>query len=358
MGKYKCATYRIVEACKNPALPSFTNKHFSMIYLKFAYLAEFAVAFNLAFGEFKQEEIAKDLDERIKKLDKEYEVPLDQIAKAASPAAIASRQTDYADTKPTWLSKSVLRFDAFRNYRKQGTTEYKPFKHFFSRILLFSTNPKYLSTKSWIDSQYVLFPLRVWLTLPRGLLASWTYSKTNCWNYQPCFTSIILWALMALFSFLILLNADIVMAINAFSADATLVNAPSLPAWYFGIAGLLCAIFSLRPLSYMAAKMIGRIPVPRGRYYQMMMVVIVSVILVALTVCEVVHFHMSDDSFERLSYFLIGLLAYATALPLMLLAGHLLLETTVSGWTEWAEKQAKESATDAVEELKVAASSK
>ena len=108
----------------------------------------------------------------------------------------------------------------------------------------------------------------------------------------------------------------------------------------------------------MAAKMIGRIPVPRGRYYQMTMVVIVSVILVALTVCEVVHFHMSDDSFERLSYFLIGLLAYATALPLMLLAGHLLLETTVSGWTEWAEKQAKESATDAVEELKVAASSK
>lgn len=311
-----------------------------MIYLKFAYLAEFAVAFNLAFGEFKQEEIAKDLDERIKKLDTEYEVPLNQIANAASPAAISNMQTDYADTKPTWLSKSVLRFDAFRNYRKQGTTEYKPIKHFFSRILLFSTNPKYLSTKSWWDSQYFLFPLRVWGTLLRGLLASWTYSKTNCWNYQPCFISIIVWALIALVNFFIL------------------IVAPSLPAWCFGVAGLLCAIFSLRPLSYMAAKMIGRIPVPRGRYYQMIMVVIVSVILVALTVCEVVDFQMSHDSFERLSYFLIGLLAYATALPLMLLAGHLVLETTVSGWTEWAENQAKESTTDAAEKLIVAASSK
>lgn len=318
-----------------------------MIYLKFAYLAEFAVAFNLAFGEFKQERIAEELDKRITNLDQKFDSPLNAIARDASEKTIKARKSVYADTKPNWYALSITRFDTFRNCRKRTTHEYNPFSNFFERIILFASSPKYLEKKSWLDTR-IWLPLRVWLSLPKGFLASWTYTKTKNWTYPPCRSSIVIWSVIVFTSLFLLFIPIYAEAVSNDYVEYVYSHIQS--HWILFFLGLSCAIFSLRPLSYFGAKFIGRIPTPRARYYQMSMVFVVSLVIILLTWCEIIDLP-SPSTFERFSYFLLGLLVYAVSLPLLLLMGHLILETTVSGWTEWAESAAQETAQAAITDL-------
>lgn len=323
-----------------------------MTYLKFAYLAEFAVAFNLAFGEFKQEKIAEVLDKKISDLDQKFDAPLNTLAKNASKKALEEGLSDFVEVKRSWYSECVIRFDNFRNYRKKTTEEYKPLPNFFQRIVLFASDPEYLKKKSWLDIR-LGFPLRVWLSLPKGLLASWTYTKTKNWTYPPCRSSITLWAFVVFFSLLFLIEPGAAQAVTDFYS-IKVVTPPISSHWIFFILGICVAVFSLRPLSFVGAKLIGRTPTPRARYYQMAMVFVVSLVVILLTWCEIVELP-SPQVFERFSYFLLGLFIYAISLPLLLLMGHLLLETTVSNWTDWAAKTAQDAAQVAISKLPQAA---
>jgi hypothetical protein len=319
-----------------------------MTYLKFAYLAEFAVAFNLAFGEFKQEKIAEKLDDKITNLDQKFDAPLNAIAKKALSEVDAHKSVYIDPPKASWYSLSIIRFDAFRNYRKKTTNEYKPLSNFVQRIVLFASDPKNLTGKRLLDKRVVL-PLRVWLSVPKGLLASWTYTKTKNWTYPPCPSSLIVWVAIVSLSMFILFEPEYVHALSAFYSLDSVDSLLSSHSFIFFL-GLCCSIFTLRPISYFGARFIGRTPTPRARYYQMAMVFVTSLVIILLTWCEIVDLP-SQSVFEEISYFLLGLLIYAISLPLLLLMGHLILETTVSNWTDWAESAAQEAAQAAISDL-------
>lgn len=322
-----------------------------MVYLKLAYLAELAVAFNLAFGEFKQEKISTELDERFNELNLGHGSALSQLTFSAGSKQIASHENDLMNVSQSWLAKSISRFDFFRRTRKnkQNTSSIDPLRMFFSRILLFATDPSCCNKK-----QFSIWgvPVIVMLSLPKGMLASWTYTKTKSWGYSPCSNSIFLWTLAVVGSLFILSWPEESIGATWWIVSKQIGMSPSIPPFFFILFGIVAGIFSLRPISAAAALFIGRYPPsPRGRYYSITMVFLVTSILALLTYCELSEQHFDDILVSRVFSFLFGFLVYATILPFLLFAGHLVLETAVTNWTAWAEVAAKKAVDGAINNL-------
>lgn len=322
-----------------------------MVYLKLAYLAEFAVAFNLAIGEFKLEEISKQLDAKFSNLDLGCDIGLAEITSSAAPDQIAAQGTDLVRADQTWLAKSITRFDYFRRSRK-GLLDHatiNPLRMFISRALLFATNPSRCAP----NQRTILgMPYATMFCLPRGLLASWAYTKSTSWKHPPCWQSLAAWGFVVMASLLFLAFPEnsFAIAFSYFSSESNITS--TIPSSFFILFGIATGLFCLRPISASAAKFIGRYPPsPRGRYYSIVVVILVTFVIVLLTYCEIMELHYDAISTGRAFLFLLGFLIYASIFPFLLFAGHLVLETTVTNWTLWAEQAAKTAAKGAVSQL-------
>ena len=164
-----------------------------MSFLKLAYIAEFGIAFNLAFGEFKHDAVAKTLNESFASIDKIFmgNRSIEDIYKES-----VKPDTRYHTTSETLHTKSLKRLDHLRNSRSQSSdSKYKPLESFWERVLLFSTHPLHGRENS-----------SLWFKLgriPNALLVSWAYSKNPNWNFSSCKPAIWLWsATIILLSFI------------------------------------------------------------------------------------------------------------------------------------------------------------
>jgi hypothetical protein len=322
-----------------------------MVYLKLAYLAEFAVVFNLAFGEFKQERIAKELEDRFTKLDLECDTSLSDLAFAAKSSQIETHKTPLMDVQQSWLSKSICRFEYLRVSRKikPNPPSNNPLRKFVSRVLLFATNPSRCNGRKL---PLTSVPMDVIFGLHRGLLASWTYSKTKNWEHPPCKQSIQLWSLIIIAGLILLVFPEELIAAAGYITSFQPNTMNDAMPYIFVLIGVATGFLCLRPISAFSALLIGRYPpTPRGRYYSIVMVALVSIIIASLTFCEVFELQLNNFVVLKVSLFLFGFLISATALPLLLFTGHLVLETAITDWTLWAEDAAKDAASVAITKL-------
>lgn len=331
-----------------------------MSYLNLAYLAEFAVAFNLAFGEWKHEKIAQEMEGRLESLDKDCEGPLVEFLESINEKNVQNHQSEFSKQRLTWKAMSVNRLDDLRRHRLKpvaGSKRYNPFRQFFERALLFATSPQKLWGNNGRHAKRSVF--RDVLTgLPMGLLASWVYSKTLMWKHPPCLSSLITWTLLVAISIVLTLNT---VDSGEFSLHASLlVNTVSLSfpipcfPYLFASIGALAGLLAPRPLSAAGSYLIGRYPpVPRGRYYHFVLVCLVTAILIFITLLDSnwVTSNFEVIPKEALWMFLFGFLLVATIMPVLLFTGHLFLETSIDHWTKWMEDLAKEVADQRITEV-------
>lgn len=332
-----------------------------MSYLKLAYLAEFAVAFNLAFGEWKHEKIAKEMDIRFESLDKNCEVQLAELIKSLDDRTLRGERSEYLDHVRTWKGRCVTWLDRLRRHRMEpaaGDRKYNPLRQFFERAALFSTSPQSLEKNNGHYTKLCIFR-NVLTGSIMGLLASWVYSKTPTWKHPPCPSSRILWTLLVAISIVMTLStADS----GKFSFDAfflgTVISFP-VPAFpYFFVAvGALAGLLTPRPFSAAGSFLIGRYPpVPRGRYYHFALVCLVTIILIGITLLDSdpVKNNFEIIPSEALWMYLFGFLLIATIMPILLFTGYLFLETSIDNWTKWTEGLARQVADEGIKTLRKA----
>lgn len=328
-----------------------------MSYLNLAYLAEFAVAFNLAFGEWKHEKIAKEMEGRFESLDKNCEGLFSEFLKSIDEKNVQNHQSEFSKSRLTWKAKNVNSLDRLRRHRLEPVTEnerYNPLCQFFERAALFATLPQRPKKNNWCYATLRIFQ-NILIGFPMGFLASWVYSKTPTWKHPPCLSSRIIWPLLVAISIVLTLNTA---NSGEFSFHASLHGntvsysfpAPGFP-YLFAIIGALAGVLAPRPLSAAGSYIIGRYPpVPRGRYYHFALVCLVTVILVVITFLDsdfvVIDFKIIFN--EALWMFLFGFLLIATIMPILLFTGYLFLETSIDRWTKWVEDGAKEIADNGI----------
>lgn len=334
-----------------------------MSYLNLAYLAEFAVAFNLAFGEWKHEQIAKEMQGRLESLDKDCdEGTLAKFLESINEKNVQNHQSEFSKQSLTWKAKSVNRLDRLRRHRMgsaPGDEKYNPFFQFFERALLFATSPRRQKRKNrYIEGACIIRDALI--GFPMGLLASWVYSKTLMWKHPPCPSSLITWTLLIAVSIVLTLGT---VDSGEFSLPQSLLGItvpfsfsfliPDSPRLFVGI-GALVGLLAPRPLSAAGSYLIGRYPpVPRGRYYHFVLVCLVTVILIVVTFLDS-NWVMSNFEVipkEALWMFLFGFLLVATIMPVLLFTGHLFLETSIDHWTKWMQDFAKDAADEGIDYL-------
>ncbi|MFZ2269439.1 MAG: hypothetical protein WAV95_17840 [Azonexus sp.] len=310
-----------------------------MALIKLAYLAEFAVAFNMAFGEFKHEKTAEAVGNSFVKIDYDFETSLKDIIKKSK--SIDSGKTDDKYTRSTtnWLGKSINRFDKIRKYREGGDVDgkkYRPLKYFFNRALVFSTNPTDIETRG--NGKFGTF-ISVCKGIPRGFLASWAYTKTPNWAFPPCSSSLISWSLVALACPLVAGLLGFVEIQNIFNSD----NTYKTPSWFFVLLGSTLAFFSPRPLSYILATILGKpSPTPRGRFYPLVLVLLITLSLIGITLLEeTLQSSASEHAIHTIWLFSFGFLVAAMASPMLLFGGYISLLNSLDQWSRWTEAQAK-----------------
>ncbi len=319
-----------------------------MSYLKLAYLAEFAVAFNLAFGEWKHAEIAKEMDKRFESLDKNCEGPLADFIKSLGDKILQRKESEYLGPQPlTWKGRCVGWLDQLRRHRMApvaGGAKYNPLLQFFQRAVLFATSPQKLEKNSGFRVKLCIFR-DVLIGSPMGLLASWVYSKTPIWKHPPCLSSRVIWTLLAAISVVVTLNTADSGKFNVFLLGSVIsFPTPGFP-YLFVCVGALAGLLIPRPFSAAGSFLIGRYPpVPRGRYYHFALVCLVTVILIGITLLDSdpVKNNFEIIPNEALWMFLFGFLSIATIMPILLFTGYLFLETSIDYWTIWVEDRAKE----------------
>ena len=102
-----------------------------MSYLNLAYLAEFAVAFNLAFGEWKHEQIAEKMQGRFKSMDRDCEEEaLADFLDSIDEKNVQNHQSEFSKQRLTWKAMSVNRLDDLRRYRLRPVVGSKGTTHF------------------------------------------------------------------------------------------------------------------------------------------------------------------------------------------------------------------------------------
>lgn len=300
----------------------------SLSFIKLAYLAEFAVAFNMAFGEFKHEDTAKALRTSFESLDHNCE--------GAASELISEMQEPKSDglMSASWLGSCVVALDKFRSERTQSGAKYHPIHGFWRRVRLFSTNPQFAGAGK---SKTAIF-FDTLKNSPRGFLASLAYPNTSNWTFPPCGISIFLWSLLVALAISGVFFTDI----NSISSVDKFLGGFLVP---YGViaSGITVAFLCPRPLAVLAGKIIGRFPPsPRGRYYPLIMVMLITIILAAITLieCGFIDVPINEGSISRGGVawlFLFGFLVGANILPVMLFAGYLSLETSLSQWAAWLE---------------------
>ncbi len=322
-----------------------------MSYLKLAYLAEFAVAFNLAFGEWKHEKIAEILKNKFDSLDNNCEGPLADIINDIDDKTLQGKKSKLLGRQPrTWMGRCVNMLDKLRLHRSGKSKDgcrYKPLWQFFERALLFATPPQTIQK----DDRWWRVLLSVASNFPFGLLASWAYPKTPTWKYPPCPSSLVTWPLVVILSIAITLatTGSGTLALG----PGTAITLPFFPH-IFAFFGATAALLSPRPISAVTGRIMRRYPpTPRGRYYPLVMVGLVTLVLIAITFLDnkAVMTETAVDTGEIFWMFLFGFLSVATLLPIALFAGYLALETSIEHWTEWAEKRAKDMADKGINSL-------
>ncbi|MBI5921929.1 MAG: hypothetical protein HY847_09765 [Betaproteobacteria bacterium] len=318
--------------------------------MKLAYMAEFAVAFNLAFGEFKYDKTAAFLDAQFESLDRNCTGPAAQLINIVEPETVAANTNSMIQQAPKWLGARVLDLEKFRCDRipSDGST-YNALEGFVRRFKLFATNPFKLDDTVHPSKITVLWS--VIKEAPGALLASLAYTNTNNWKFPPCVSSIIGASTLIVFSLLMLIVADNSGTVrwDLFPQFAFQVSSP-----IFALTGFITALIAPRPFSVIAAKVIGRFPpAPRGRYYSVITIVLVSLFLMGITLYETVatgsgHDFHSSQSFWLFSF---GFLAGAMVLPVVLFAGYLTLESALERWAKWIEQESRKITTRNIEVL-------
>ncbi len=111
------------------------------------------------------------------------------------------------------------------------------------------------------------------------------------------------------------------------------------------LAGVFVALLAPRPLSVVAAKMIGRYPpAPRGRYYSMITIMLITIMLLGITCWESTSASQSHNTFGYAVawFFSFGFLTGSLLLPIALFAGYLALESSLKNWADWLDLKASQ----------------
>jgi hypothetical protein len=281
-------------------------------FLKLAYIAEFAIVFNLAFGEFKTSAIDDIVKESIKKLKDVAATLLTVSARITSPTTAATAATAASKMYGnriyiTKLGKFITSLDnMLKSAPVVSNTEI--LKNFYGRFYVFTTDTELLQAEK---SKWHLSFVQFLKYLLRGILSTWVYSKTNTWNFKSCTLATLTWILVLL---LILYGCIII------------DNEP-----IFAVLGIATAFLALRPLTTFAAKLIRRNPYPRGRYYAFIQVILIVLILISCTLFDAHKLKMIS-----LWWFYFGFLIAAAAHPILMFVGYHALEISIQEIAQWA----------------------
>lgn len=329
-----------------------------MSYLKLAYLAEFAVVFNLAFGEWKYKGLALEMGDLFESLDKNCEGPLANFFSSIDEETVQKKRSEFSTESLTWKAKSLNRLDRLRRDRSIGSTrngKYNPPRMFIERSLLFATSPKVLerNQSNGLIGRGLIF-LEVAIKFPLGLLASWAYTKTPTWTHPPCPSSLVAWPLVVM--------SCLVMTLNTTNSGIFLLG-PTIAftvigfPYIFVFFGALTAFLLPRPVSAIGGVVVGRYPpTPRGRYYPFVIACFVTAVLIIMssldTVVAVKGFEVVPEV-ALLTYFL-GFLSAATIIPILLFLSYIYLRTSTEHWTKWTEDRARHLADKGISSLTAA----
>lgn len=290
----------------------------SITFLKLAYIAEFGIAFNLAFGEFKHDTIAKTLNESFSSIDKVF------MGNNSIAAIYKKRDVDprYHTTLETSRTKNLKRLDHLRSTRSPSNSiKYNPLNSFFDRVLLFSTHPVHDREDSSFWSSIKRFP--------KALLVSWVYSKNPNWNFSSCSFALWLWSATAMLIMLIAyLGPNLGVGWGDFRSNCALNNSCYL------FAGVIVAMLAPRPLSAFMAGFLGRKAIPRGRYYAVVLTILIVLLIVGGTYLDATEFHNNEAW-----WFSFGFLITAALHPILLFGGYLSLETAIDSLVKWVDAE-------------------
>lgn len=325
-----------------------------MGYLKLVYLAEVAVVFNMAFGEWKHEKVAAALKKQFDSLDYNCDGKLlPVIAKVQSPEVDEPNEAEIV-RRLRWQGRCVKWLDELVRFRREPQKDNEhPFLQYFNRIALFSTPPGVLGR----DANKWKIVFSTLINLPFGLLANWVYYKTP-WP-RPCppaRSTPWIWFLCAA----ICISLVLLLVMSTDSASST-NTAPSLTPYVKGLIvffGGLTTAFLLRPAAMVVSKVFNRYPPnPMGRYYSLILIAMVTLFLMVATLLE----GIAPAGVESVDmgtagsvvwWFFFGALAAATVHPILLFGGYLALETTIEQWTNWADRYPRKLADRGIEDLR------
>jgi hypothetical protein len=296
--------------------------------LKLAYLAEFSIALNLVFIEYKFDLVSKRIAEIRGLIDNRHnggEV-LSRALKAPDEAGL------FAVIKKTWFAK---RLDGFYKLEHQDKTPpgfKKLLVSFFERILVLSgvpTKARREFTEIPKSVGLIFYPSNFW----RGTLAAWTYSKLPDWNRKPCTTSVTLWV-----AFLTLIGLTLVIFNPLFFKlllEKRMENLKGLFYFLQVFVGLMCGLSSAfllpRPVSCLIARAVKSNHVnPRGRYYAFINIGAVTGIIAVNTVLAAEKYHIFPVYWYLTFGFILGTLLY----PFLLSIG---MRSLLEAYIEWEE---------------------
>lgn len=281
-------------------------------YLQLAYLAEFAAAYNLAFGEFKHDKQASDLSRKFKILTQFTSGIFEEEEK----------NIKYSNYTQTILNKRGENVSRLKNFIQNLTPSasksknYDAFQGFKDRVRVFMWVPDYPidkdgKSKNLVELIFSCFWGAVHYIV--AILASWGFSKTALWRYHPCKISCYTWiSLVALDSFLI----------GASGKDFV----PSANNIVYAIGGFLLPLFALRPICALFTWLFRASSRVRGKDYPKALFVLVTSVVVFITLKG-----HTDVAQENLKYwwFLLGFLVFSIFYPLVLSIAYELIDDRV-----------------------------
>jgi hypothetical protein len=317
--------------------------------IKLAYMAEFAVALNLIFAEFRFVEVSEKLAKLkteifVKYQGGEFLQEVDQKVKAYKDDGFS------LSLKENWFVISLSEFSKLWSDDPQVDGVYVLFARFFKRAMCLCGIPITLKTTARalaenVDAlpigqtakpaQTTLLKIKppysfyVWRLLV-GVIASWTFSKLPEWRRSPCAPSKKLCITVLISAF-----AIIIVGCSSNPGIPFSIGLVTLPSAAVAFAAGLVIAFVLPRLATACLEAIfkGEPFSPRAKFYALTHVILSSFIVVFITMAAGEKVPLHSAGWWAIFGYLLGAMAF----PLVLSFGLLAVEKAFIDWKEWME---------------------